>query len=67
MCGLEIGSRTEKLFELQMSVDILTGMLGSEDQQENSAQIVRVIMAGNSLSHDTQDRDSISKVKMLFS
>lgn len=65
LCGLEIGSKTEKLFELQMALDILSGMLGSEDQQENSAQIVRVIVAGNSLSHNTQDKDSISKAKYL--
>lgn len=66
LCGLEIGSKTEKLFELQMALDILSGMLGSEDQQENSAQIVRVIVAGNSLSYNTQDKDSISKVWAIF-
>lgn len=65
LCGLELGNKAEKLFELQMALDLITGMLGSEDQQENSARIVRIIIAGNSLSCDTQDKDSITKAKYL--
>ncbi|XP_029649963.1 DNA polymerase delta subunit 2 [Octopus sinensis] len=65
LSGLEIGSKEEKQFEMQMALDLITGKLGSIYQQEDSSQIVRVIVAGNSLSKDTQDKDSISKAKYL--
>jgi DNA polymerase delta subunit 2 len=60
--GLELGGRDEHLFSLQLLVDTITGQLGDGDQQLASSRIVQVIVAGNSLSHSTQDRDSLSKV-----
>lgn len=60
--GLELGGPDERLFALQLLVDLLTGQLGDGDQQLASSRIVRVIIAGNSLSRSTQDRDSLSKV-----
>lgn len=43
-------------------VDMVTGQVGDMDQQESSSSIVRVIVAGNSLSQDTQDKESLQKV-----
>ena len=63
--GLELGGQDERLFALQLLVDLLTGQLGDGDQQHASSRIARVIIAGNSLSRSTQDRDSLSKVKVL--
>lgn len=63
--GLELGGGEERLFSLQMLVDLLSGQLGDGSQQQASARIVRVIIAGNSLSRSTQDRDSLSKAKYL--
>lgn len=64
--GLEIGGKSEKSFPLQLLVDMVTGHVGDIDQQESSSSIVRVIVAGNSLSQDTQDKDSIQKVFTLL-
>lgn len=63
--GLDIGGQTENSLELQLLVDLLTGQLGDVGQQEQCARIVRVIVAGNSLSQDTQDKDQITKVEPL--
>ncbi|KAK7113051.1 DNA polymerase delta subunit 2-like [Littorina saxatilis] len=63
--GLELGGPDERLFSLQLMVDLLTGQLGDGDQQRDSARIARIIIAGNSLSRSTQDRDSLSKAKYL--
>lgn len=63
--GLEIGGKSEKSFLLQLFVDMVTGHVGDIDQQESSSSIVRVIVAGNSLSQDTQDKESLQKAKYL--
>ncbi|VDH97835.1 DNA polymerase delta subunit 2, partial [Mytilus galloprovincialis] len=63
--GLEIGGKDEKSFPLQLMVDMVTGQVGDMDQQESSSSIVRVIVAGNSLSEDTQDKESLQKAKYL--
>jgi len=60
--GLELGSKQEQQFRLQMFVDIVTGQLGSPEQQAGTANIVSVVVAGNSLSKDTQCKDSLTKV-----
>ena len=64
--GLELGRRSEDLLALQLMVDLISGQLGDEDDQNGSSQIVRVVVAGNSLSQDTQDKDSINKVSIGF-
>lgn len=61
--GLEIGSNEEQIFSLQLFVDMVTGMLGNSEEQSHCAEICRVIVAGNSLSSSTQDKDSLQKVK----
>ncbi|KAL8585414.1 hypothetical protein ACOMHN_046657 [Nucella lapillus] len=63
--GLELGGPEERPFSLQLLVDLLTGQVGDGDQQRATSQIARVIVAGNSLSRSTQDRDSLSKAKYL--
>ncbi|ESO89002.1 hypothetical protein LOTGIDRAFT_106607 [Lottia gigantea] len=63
--GLEMGGKQEKLFQSQLLVDLITGQLGDEGQQESTASIVRVILAGNSLSKSTQDKESLNKAKYL--
>lgn len=61
--GLEIGSNEEQIFSLQLFVDMVTGMLGNGEEQSHCAEICRVIVAGNSLSSSTQDKDSLQKVQ----
>ncbi|XP_052701812.1 DNA polymerase delta subunit 2-like [Crassostrea angulata] len=63
--GLEIGSNEEQIFSLQLFVDMVTGMLGNSEEQSHCAEICRVIVAGNSLSSSTQDKDSLQKAKYL--
>lgn len=63
--GLEVGSMTEQQFAIQMFIDLVTGYLGDPCQQEASANIVGVVIAGNSLSKDTQTKDSLTKAKYL--
>ena len=50
------------MFPLQLFIDMVTGCLGDVGQQQGAANIVSVIVAGNSLSKDTQDKDSLNKV-----
>ncbi|KAI8489084.1 DNA polymerase delta subunit 2 [Branchiostoma belcheri] len=63
--GLGIGSSQDNLLELQLLVDLITGQLGDLGDQKSAANIVRVIMAGNSLNESTQDKDSLTKAKYL--
>lgn len=62
--GLGLGSGGgESLLGTQLLVDVVTGQLGDEGEQCSAAQVSRVILAGNLLSHSTQSRDSINKVR----
>lgn len=63
--GLELGSGKEDLFAQQLMIDLLTGHLGDEGQQEEISKVVRVIVAGNSLSKSTQDKEIYNKAKYL--
>ena len=63
LSGLDIGDHNEDLMALQLMVDLLTGQLGDEGQQSATANIVRVVIAGNSLSQETQGKDHLSKVR----
>ncbi|KAK2182621.1 hypothetical protein NP493_345g04035 [Ridgeia piscesae] len=65
LSGLDIGDHNEDLMALQLMVDLLTGQLGDEGQQKATANIVRVVIAGNSLSQETQGKDQLSKAKYL--
>lgn len=66
LSGLDLGSKKDNLFDLQLMVDLVTGQLGDEDQQDATSKVVRVIIAGNSLSEETQDKEQLSKVSKTF-
>ncbi|KAI1900906.1 hypothetical protein AGOR_G00054660 [Albula goreensis] len=59
------GSKADSLLGLQLLVDMVTGQLGDLGEQNGAAQISRVLLAGNLLSHSTQDKDSMHKAKYL--
>ncbi|XP_041363525.1 DNA polymerase delta subunit 2-like [Gigantopelta aegis] len=65
LSGLNIGGKEEKMFSLQLCVDLITGQLGDAAQQKTMSHISRVIIAGNSLSQSTQDKKSLNKAKYL--
>ncbi|XP_041473976.1 DNA polymerase delta subunit 2-like [Lytechinus variegatus] len=65
MSGLGIGNDQTDLMSLQLMVDIITGQLGTADQQKMFSKVVRVIIAGNSLSESTRDRDVLTTAKYL--
>ena len=62
--GLETGSKTDNQLANQLMIDLLTGQLGDEEQQKATSNVVRLIVCGNSLSSTTQDKDSITKVRI---
>ena len=53
------------MFSFQLFLDMVTGQLGDVGQQQGSANIIGVVIAGNSLSKDTQDKDSLNKVGIV--
>jgi len=58
--GLNFGSRNAAgIIPAQLLADMLSGDLGDSALQSRTARIVRVIVAGNSISKDTQDKDSV--------
>lgn len=62
--GLEVGGQAFGMFHLQLLVDLLTGQIGLEDSQEWISQIVRVVIAGNSLCDSpTVEKDRTTKSK----
>nr|XP_009680568.1 PREDICTED: DNA polymerase delta subunit 2 [Struthio camelus australis] len=64
--GLGLGGGSSvSLLSMQLLVDVVTGQLGAEGEQSCAAQISRVILAGNLLSQNTQNRDTINKAKYL--
>ncbi|XP_037093981.1 DNA polymerase delta subunit 2-like [Pollicipes pollicipes] len=62
--GLQAGG---DMFLSQLLVDLVTGQLGSEEQQRDMAAVVRVIVAGNSLSASSQDKDFLKRAAYLGS
>jgi len=63
--GFEFGGQQERTFQMQLLADLVTGQLGDMGQLQASASICHVVIAGNSLSEATQDKDSLSKAKYL--
>ncbi|XP_057983686.1 DNA polymerase delta small subunit [Malania oleifera] len=47
--GLSVGSNTSNPLQFQLLVDHITGHLGDEQEQSIAAQIVHVVIAGNSV------------------
>ncbi|XP_071963088.1 DNA polymerase delta subunit 2-like [Antedon mediterranea] len=65
MSGLGIGSEDQHLLNLQMMIDMVTGNLGNIEDQKMTANIVQVIVAGNSLSSNAKNKDAMSMAKYL--
>lgn len=65
LSGLEIGDASVDNLRLQLLIDLLTGQLGDEQTQRWMAKVVRVVIAGNSLSHLTQDKEQANRAKYL--
>ncbi|XP_007905615.1 DNA polymerase delta subunit 2 [Callorhinchus milii] len=64
--GLGLGGRNaDSLLGMQLLIDMVTGQLGDEGEQSSAAEISRVILAGNLLSRNTQNKDSFNKAKYL--
>lgn len=60
--GLDLGSSSDDQLRVELLVDLLTGQLGDVCLQEGIAKISRVVIAGNSLSQDTQNKEQFTKV-----
>lgn len=61
--GLGLGSHhADSMLGLQLLVDMVTGQLGGMGEQSGAATISRVLLAGNLLSQNTQDKDASTKV-----
>ncbi|XP_033095506.1 DNA polymerase delta subunit 2-like [Anneissia japonica] len=63
--GLGVGQAGQHLMNLQMMVDMVTGNLGDVNDQKMTANIVRIIIAGNSLSVKNQDKGAMTMAKYL--
>ncbi|KAM4745308.1 DNA polymerase delta subunit 2 [Anableps anableps] len=64
--GLGLGSsKADSMLGLQLLVDMVTGQLGDTGEQSGAATISRVLLAGNLLSQNTQDKDASTKAKYL--
>ncbi|MEQ2203026.1 hypothetical protein XENOCAPTIV_022790, partial [Xenoophorus captivus] len=64
--GLGLGSsQADNMLGLQLLVDMVTGQLGETREQSGAATISRVLLAGNLLSQNTQDKDASTKAKYL--
>ncbi|XP_071796938.1 DNA polymerase delta subunit 2-like isoform X1 [Asterias amurensis] len=63
--GLGVGEKGHHLMTLQLLLDLITGQLGGPEEQEMYSKVVRVIVAGNSLSKDTQTADALNTAKYL--
>lgn len=61
--GLGLGSsHADSMLGLQLLIDMVTGQLGDQGEQSGAASISRVLLAGNLLSLNTQDKDASTKV-----
>ncbi|XP_018422960.1 PREDICTED: DNA polymerase delta subunit 2 [Nanorana parkeri] len=64
--GLGLGGASgDSLLGLQLLLDLVTGQAGAEEEQGCAARISRVILAGNLLSENTQNKDFLNKAKYL--
>lgn len=61
--GLGLGSsHADSMLGLQLLIDLVTGQLGEQGEQNGAATISRIILAGNLLSQNTQEKDASIKV-----
>ena len=64
MSGLGLGTENDPM-PLELALSWLVGEAGEMSDQEKNSKIERIIIAGNSLSESTRDRDAMSKAKYL--
>lgn len=65
LSGLEIGHSTHSMLHVQLLIELLTGQLGDEETQRSMSRVTRLVVAGNSLSRLTQDREQANRAKYL--
>ena len=63
--GFNLGSAVASSMQLEMLVDVVSGQLGGDAEQQFCASISRMIIAGNSLSVETQDKEQHTKAKYI--
>eukprot|EP00730_Choanoeca_flexa_P000860 TRINITY_DN10369_c0_g1_i2.p1 TRINITY_DN10369_c0_g1~~TRINITY_DN10369_c0_g1_i2.p1 ORF type:complete len:498 (+),score=85.91 TRINITY_DN10369_c0_g1_i2:29-1495(+) len=61
--GLNLDARAKNLFALELFVDVITGQLGSRQQQRQMSQVVKVVMAGNLIRASTGAQDNLAQYK----
>ena len=64
MSGLGLGTDNDPM-PLELALSWLVGEAGEMSDQEKNSKIERIVIAGNSLSESTRDRDAMSKAKYL--
>ena len=60
--GISLGHPSFDPMPLQLFVDLITGQLGSLKDQSFYSKVVRLIIAGDSLSKNTRDSASAKQV-----
>lgn len=63
--GIGLAKNADVMFPMQLLVDYITGQLGEEWEQEQASNIVRLIIAGNSIGKSSKDKESSNKAKYL--
>jgi len=66
LSGLGIGSEKGNLMSLQLLIDMITGRIcGGHEDHTFFSKICRVVVAGNALSKDTEDKETEKLAKYL--
>lgn len=63
--GFNLGPGTEDLMPLEICIDVLSGQLGLEEEQNFASSISRMIIAGNLLGAETRDKQKHAKAKYI--
>ncbi|EDQ85024.1 uncharacterized protein MONBRDRAFT_29660 [Monosiga brevicollis MX1] len=61
--GFNIDAQAKNLFALELFVDLITGQLGSPEQQQQMARVARVLLAGNLIRATTGEQDEVAQYK----
>eukprot|EP00045_Choanoeca_perplexa_P003991 m.34786 g.34786 ORF g.34786 m.34786 type:complete len:494 (+) comp12341_c0_seq1:3-1484(+) len=61
--GLNLDAKAKNLFALELFVDLVTGQLGSDLQQKQMSQVVKVVIAGNLIRASTGVQDDLAQYK----
>jgi len=65
LSGLGIGKEDGNLMNLQLLTDMITGRICGGEDHALFSKVCRVVIAGNSLSEDTEDKDTEKLAKYL--